>query len=80
MLVKERQRVNKRLGKYSRYKFTVDEFLKRVGSDAEIPDIIKTALEGVYCGTEGALRECFDGKNTLIVTWYNGKVEVAYIG
>jgi hypothetical protein len=80
MINKERSRINKILGKYSLYKLSVDEFLKRVGSDADIPECVKSALEGIWCGTEGRMTECFDGKSTLVITWYNGMVEVAYIG
>lgn len=47
---------------------------------ADIDPALATAVEGIYCGQAGELREEIPGTNRfLVMTWYNGKVETAYV-
>lgn len=36
--------------------------------------------DGIYCGMEGCVWECIPGfPSTLVMDWYNGRLEVAYL-
>lgn len=58
-------------------RLTLSDFLQQASAlDPEIA----TALEGIYTGSEGRTHEWLPSRERyLVLTWYNKKVEVAYI-
>lgn len=43
------------------------------------PDLA-TAVEGIYCGTDGRMREGVPNTNkVLVMGWHNGRVEFGYL-
>ena len=62
----------------------LDDWLKVAAS---IDPAIATAVEGIYCGMDGEMREPVPGfydrtgqpNHYLVMQWHNGRVETAYI-
>jgi hypothetical protein len=45
-----------------------------------LDDEVSAALDGIFCGSEGRMRELLPKRHRyLVLTWYDKKVEVAYI-
>jgi hypothetical protein len=74
---KEKHRLNKRLATLANKRMSLSDWLKAA---SEMHEDLHTALEGIWCGTEGRQTTVMPGWNAMIcVGWYNGKVEWAYI-
>jgi hypothetical protein len=77
MTTTERARTNRRLAELSRGTLTLSDFIVRA-RDTHID--VADALEGIWCGRSGKVEvDLLGGRHMLVVTWYEGRVEVAYI-
>jgi hypothetical protein len=72
-----KRKANERLAElsYGR-RYSVGEF---VAEARKISYEVSEALDGIWCGRSGRAYGIIDSTCSLVVDWYEGKVEVAYI-
>jgi hypothetical protein len=81
---KELKRIREELSKLANRRLTVGEFLEEA---VKISDDLIEPLSGIWCGSEGRMSEDLPStalygtgsKHMVVVTWYAGRVEVAYL-
>jgi hypothetical protein len=70
------KKLNRQLAKLSNQRLSCSDFLNQVKQ----LDMPQEVFEGIYTGEEGRMHEQIPGtKFWIVLTWYNKKVEVAYI-
>ena len=73
----EKSRINRELQRITACRPRLGDFLDQAQA---LNPKVSFALEGIWCGREGSVFELLDGEPCGVkVTWYNGRVEVAYL-